>query len=169
MQNEMRDRLVELIKQAKQNTKNANCDLERNLLFADSLIENGVVVLDTDVLLSEYRPLIRTIADMPLNEVIELIKAKREGRIIVPPCKVGDEVWVVEEDDVTCYMFLAKSKGCIIATSWINDYNLDETIEYHISETQDNCDTDLVVFPDECCFATKEEAEKALKEGADNG
>lgn len=44
MQNEMRDRLVELIKQAKQKTKNANCDLERNMLFADSLIENGVIV-----------------------------------------------------------------------------------------------------------------------------
>ena len=98
MQNEMRDRLVELIKQAKKSTKNANCDLERNMLFADSLIENGVVVLDTDVLLSEYRPLIRTIADMPLNEVIELIKAKREGRIIVPPCKVGDTVYQIDDE-----------------------------------------------------------------------
>lgn len=87
-----------------------------------------------------------------------------EEGVTIPPFKVGDEVWVVEEDDVTCYMFLAKSKGCIIATSWINDYNLDEIIEYHIAETQDNCDTDLAVFPDECCFATKEEAEKALKE-----
>ncbi len=92
-----------------------------------------------------------------------------EGNIIVPPFKVGDEVWVVEEDDVTCYMFLAKSKGCIIATSWINDYDVDETLEYHITETQDNLDTDLAVFPDECCFATKEQAEKALKEGTDNG
>jgi hypothetical protein len=88
-----------------------------------------------------------------------------ENGVIVPPCKVGDEVWVVEEDDVTCYMFLAKSKGCIIATSWINDYDVDETLEYHITETQDNLDTDLAVFPDECCFATKEEAEKALKGG----
>ena len=44
MQNEMRDRLVELIKQAKQNTKNANCDIERNMLYADHLIENGVIV-----------------------------------------------------------------------------------------------------------------------------
>jgi hypothetical protein len=62
-------------------------------------------------------------------------------------------------------MFLAKSKGCVIATSWINDYDLDETIEYHIAETQDNLDTDLAVFPDEYCFATREEAEQKLKEG----
>lgn len=44
MANEMRDRLVELIKQARQRTKNANCDIERNMLFADHLIENGVIV-----------------------------------------------------------------------------------------------------------------------------
>ena len=44
MQNDMRDRLVELIKQAKQSTKNANCDIERNMLFADYLIANGVVL-----------------------------------------------------------------------------------------------------------------------------
>jgi hypothetical protein len=43
MANEMRDRLVEMIKQAKQSTKNANCDIERNMLFADCLIENDVV------------------------------------------------------------------------------------------------------------------------------
>lgn len=125
-----KDRLIELIRGAKKNTKGANCDLEREHLFADYLIENGV---------------------------------------IVPPCKVGDGIWVVEEDDVTCYMFLAKSKGCVIATSWINDYDLDETIEYHIAETQDNLDTDLVVFPDEYCFATREKAEQKLKGGADNG
>ena len=44
MANEMRDRLVELIKQARQRTKNANCDIERKMLFADYLIENGVIV-----------------------------------------------------------------------------------------------------------------------------
>ena len=90
---------------------------------------------------------------------------KNKANFIELPCKVGDGIWVVEEDDITCYMFLAKSKGCVIATSWINDYDIDETIEYHIDETRDNFDTDLVVFPDEYCFATKEEAEQKLKEG----
>jgi hypothetical protein len=94
---------------------------------------------------------------------------KNKANFVELPCKVGDGIWVVEEDDITCYMFLAKSKGCVIATSWINDYDLDETIEYHIAETQDNLDTDLVVFPEEYCFATKEEAEQKLKGGADNG
>lgn len=39
-----RDRLIELIKEAKKNTKGANCDLEREMLFADYLLENGVIV-----------------------------------------------------------------------------------------------------------------------------
>lgn len=141
MQNEMRNRLIELIDIEydgepdcllceEASDKCQKCEHRWEYKLADHLIENGV---------------------------------------IVPPCKVGDGIWVVEEDDITCYMFLAKSKGCVIATSWINDYDLDETIEYHIAETQDNLDTDLVVFPEEYCFATKEEAEQKLKEGADNG
>ena len=39
----MRDRLIELIKQAKKKTKDANCDIVRNMIFADYLLENGVV------------------------------------------------------------------------------------------------------------------------------
>ena len=89
--------------------------------------------------------------------------------VIVPPCKVGDDVWVIDREDgeavgVSCVMFLAKSKGCIIATAQINDYDLDEIIEYHIIETQDNIDTDLMVYSDDDCFLTREEAERALKE-----
>jgi hypothetical protein len=40
----MRDRLIELIKQAKKHTKNANSDIERNMIFADYLLANGVIV-----------------------------------------------------------------------------------------------------------------------------
>lgn len=39
-----RERLIELIRKAKKNTKGANCDLEREMLFADYLLKNGVVV-----------------------------------------------------------------------------------------------------------------------------
>jgi hypothetical protein len=102
-------------------------------------------------------------ANIPMSTDCDYFKNK--ANFVELPCKVGDGIWVVEEDDITCYMFLAKSKGCVIATSWINDYDLDETIEYHIAETQDNLDTDLVVFPDEYCFATREEAEQKLKGG----
>lgn len=39
-----RKRLIELIKNARKNTKGANCDIERNMLFADHLLANGVIV-----------------------------------------------------------------------------------------------------------------------------
>lgn len=89
--------------------------------------------------------------------------------VIIPPCKIGDDVWVIDREDgeavgVSCVIFLAKSKGCIIATAHINDYDIDETIYYHIDETQDEYDTDLMVYSDDDCFLTREEAEKALEE-----
>lgn len=85
------------------------------------------------------------------------------------PCKVGEEIWVIDREDgeavdISCVQFIAKSKGCIIATSWINDYDIDETIAYHINETQENFDTDLQVYPDGDWFTTKEQAEQALEE-----
>lgn len=81
---------------------------------------------------------------------------------------IGQEVWVIEREcdgttDVAGFLFLAESKGCIIASSWINDYDFDETIEYHIQETSENYDTALHVYPIEDCFDTREEAEKALR------
>lgn len=89
------------------------------------------------------------------------------NNVLVLPCKVGDTIWVIDREDgeavdISGVIFLAKSKGCIIATAQINDYNLDETILYHINETQDNFDTRLMVYSDDDCFLTKEEAVKAL-------
>ena len=83
--------------------------------------------------------------------------------------EIGQEVWVVEREDgeaidVSCVLFLAKSKNCIIASDWIDDYDFDEIIEYHIEETAVNFDTDLKVYPIFDCFSTREEAEKALSE-----
>lgn len=83
--------------------------------------------------------------------------------------EMGQEVWIVEREDgevvdVSGVIFLAKSKGCVITSAWINDYDFDEIIEYHIEETADNYSTDLQVYPISDCFNTREEAEKALEE-----
>ena len=40
-----RERLIDLIREAKKYTKNANSDLERNMIFADYLLEHGIIVL----------------------------------------------------------------------------------------------------------------------------
>ena len=118
MQNEMRDRLVELIKQAKQNTKNANCDLERNMLFADYLIEHGV---------------------------------------IVPPCKVGDVLYEIVDVPHTAYKPFVSAFPLKVEPYQIIYRNI--LGKYACIPFEKFGKT---------VFLTKEEAEKALKEGADN-
>ena len=44
-----RERLIGLIREAKKHTKNANSDLERNMIFADYLLEHGVVLMPCKV------------------------------------------------------------------------------------------------------------------------
>ncbi len=89
--------------------------------------------------------------------------------VIVPKFKEGDLIWVIDREDgeavdVSGVQYLAKCKNCVIATAFVNDYDFDETLEYHISETQEHFDTELKVYPEEDCFSTREEAEAALAE-----
>jgi hypothetical protein len=74
MQNDMRDRLVELqLNLIRQNNWVTPSEL------ADHLIANGVIVLDMNVISPENRPLITHIANMPLDDVLELIEQKVKG------------------------------------------------------------------------------------------
>ena len=83
----MRDRLIELIEEwDRQN------EIES---IADYLIANGVIVVDTAAVSVENRPLISQCLGRPLDEIIELVQAKKDGRVIVPPCKVGDTVYCI--------------------------------------------------------------------------
>lgn len=118
--------------------------------YADELIANGVIVLDTNILTTKNRPLIQTVANMPLNDVLELVKAKKEERIIVPPCRVGDKVYRIFKDEKTIteervgemHLEFTIDNG----TGWHNVWWLKE---YNLGVTT---------------FLTKEEAEKALEE-----
>ena len=105
---------------------------------------------------------------MMRHGVGECVDFLLENGVVAPPCKVGDTIWVIDREDgeavdISGVIFLAKSKGCIIATTQINDYDLNEIIGFHINETQDNFDTHLMVYSDDDCFLTREEAENALK------
>jgi hypothetical protein len=88
--------------------------------------------------------------------------------------KIGEAVWVVEREydeavDVTGFLLIAQTESYAVVSSYINDYDFDETIEYHIAETSDNQGTELCVYPINDCYATREEAEQKLKGGAVNG
>lgn len=77
-----------------------------------------------------------------LDEVAEICQAKREGRLIVLPCKVGDTVYRIHHEFVAAF-----------------------TPSFHVYEILE-CTFTLDMFEEigETVFLTREEAEKALAE-----
>lgn len=63
--------------------------------IADYLLENGVVVVDTNKVSVENLPLITHIAGYPIDEVIEIMQAKAENRVIELPMKAA--AWLITE------------------------------------------------------------------------
>ena len=57
------------------------------------LINQGVLVMDPNLVIQENRPLISTIANHSINEALELLQAKEKGEIIYFPCNIGDIVY----------------------------------------------------------------------------
>lgn len=90
------EELAKLLKQADENSVlKGITDYEDALLDnAEYLIANGVIVLDIKVLSPKNRPLITHFANMPLDEVMNLVEAKKRERVIVPSCKIGDTVYL---------------------------------------------------------------------------
>lgn len=161
----MKDKLIKLIEekqiygidQAQKN--NRDILLLDNEELADHLIANGVVVIDTDVVSAENRPLISTLAGYPINEVIDLMQAKQEGRVIVTPCKVGYTMYViyrgiVQPVKVNAIRFDTKKNNhriCVWGTFHIYEYY---SHEYKATFPFDSIGKTI--------FLTREEAEKAL-------
>lgn len=113
---------------------------------------------------------------IPLDRLEEICTAERDGRLWMPPCKAGDTVWIIERNecgeavDYCGYMFLAVSVGVAIVSAFIDNFETaEETINFHISETAEGCDTSLYVIPIEDCYLTRAEAEAALKEVKQDG
>lgn len=125
-----REKLIKLIKNAKKNTKGANCDLERDMLFADYLLENGV---------------------------------------IVPPCKMGDTVWLitVEKENNDWYILEDVVDRFVRYDRIQFVFDMKRFGYLHVDRESNNLIDSLY---DGCICSTKEEAEKALAERrAENG
>lgn len=137
-----RERLVQLIIDSVN-----GCARNWAEVIADHLLANGVLVIDTDVVSMKNRPLISSVASLPIDEVIDLVKAKEEGRLIVPPCKVGDTVYYLHEYVNRVY------EGEVTSFIYVSDTNR-FGIHY---------DGGYGIFG-RYVFLTREEAEKALAE-----
>ena len=82
---------------------------------------------------------------------------------------VGKQIWVVERDadepvEVTSSIYLATCENVVITTPLINDYDFADILAYHIDQTSEYGETNLMVYPLEDCFSTKEEALNRLEE-----
>lgn len=94
--------------------------------------------------------------DYSISRMVELMKADIEGRVVVPPCKVGDTVYFVNAKQILEFAvvgYAADETGI----SWVYSEYVDKT--GHTNER--------TFSPDrigKTTFLTREEAEKALQE-----
>ena len=158
----MKERLTELLKGGLKYNDNplSYCHDEHVGELADHLLENGVVVVDTNKVSVKNRPLITHIAGYPIDDVVDLMEVKNAGRIVELPCAVGDTVyWVTKSCDENGREESAIHEGTIISFSLQNDglwfycrYKYGLTFWHKIG------------YFGKTVFLTKEEAEAALKE-----
>lgn len=153
----MRNKWIEIVNGVlKDNFEHVPLNVSINV--ADSLLGEGAILVDTNKVdfVTNRKP-IQTALGMPLDELSSLIKAKEEGRIIVPPCKVGDTVYYPSFNIgmVLSYKVVSiklNSKGLYIV--------LDSRLR---NEQMTHRATQI----GKTVFLTQEEAEKALKGGGE--
>ena len=97
------------------------------------------------------------------ERIRELLKADRDGRLVVLPCKVGDAVWITGS---VRRLYSEKVRTFFCGDPSYNRGMADSSVQM-IRTT--GCDIPIREFG-KTVFLTREEAEKALGDGrADNG
>ena len=150
-----RERLIELLKKA-DNSAASRCITNYEDAIADNadyLLANGVVVVDMNVVSPKNRPLISQCMGRPLDEIIELVHAKDEGRILALPC-MGDTVY-----------YPVKGTGVIYETK-VYGVGVDCYGDFAINPKEYPNDAIAMygVEVGKTVFFTREEAKKALAE-----
>lgn len=93
---------------------------------------------------------------------------EEQGLLLKLPCKVGDDVWCIEEYEdgfeCVCYRFMTLCGDYCIVTAF---YQHCESYEVQLEEMVDDCEnwghTEVNLFHKSSVFLTKEEAEEALR------
>lgn len=108
--------------------------------------------------------------DYDLDHLRELMEADRDGRCLVSPFKPGDQVWVVERDEigvadcVSGYVFIAFSGGCALVHPYIGGCGELNGILHNCLEcTREDGGCDVEVFLIDDCHKSREAAEQAME------
>ena len=91
------------------------------------------------------------------EHIRELLRTEKDGRLVVPPCKVGDAVWIKGDK------FPAEIEEIRITDDGIYFAYVEYDRGYEETEVWDNCEFTLSDIG-KTVFLTREEAEKALEE-----
>lgn len=91
-----------------------------------------------------------------IDPIRELLKAEKDGRLVVPPCKVGDTVWIKGDK------FPAEIEEIRITDDGIYFAYVEYDRGYEETEVWDNCEFTLSDIG-KTVFLTREAAEKALE------
>lgn len=143
-------------------TCSGNCNVDMDCIDCpsfDRLVERFAAYEDTgltpedcarateidDILLDEY---------YPIGRMRELIKADKDGRVVVLPCKVGDTVWAILDG--------AKyARECKV--DFVNIGSFGTTIVFVVKDgLREQYGVTAAAFV-KTVFLTREEAEKALE------
>ena len=105
-----------------------------------------------------------------LDELREMVQAKREGRCVVQKFAPGSEVWIVERDEdgeaaeVSGFVFVVSVSGIAIVSPSINGCSdLDFILSDFVEETASNFSGGFFGYPISDCYKSHEEAEAALR------
>ena len=103
---------------------------------------------------------INTFMGHPIHEIVELVKALDEGRVIVPPVKVGDTVYKVVADKR-----VKKPYECKVVGFWFSElegYNNAHLVRYVNGVIDFSFSVPIGDFG-KTVFLSREEAEQALR------
>ena len=96
---------------------------------------------------------LETLNNTPISRLVELVEADKDGRVVVLPCRQGDELWTYCNHPVKrVYSFTVSDVSTLNGRTVLNTLGLGTIRPEDIGKT---------------VFRTREEAEKALEEGED--
>lgn len=123
---------------------------ERLAAYEDTGLEPEAVETVKLALAAKHMVDLETLNNTPISRLVELAEADKDGRVVVPPCRQGDELWTYCNYPVKrVYSFTVSDVSTLNGRTVLNTLGLGTIRPEDIGKT---------------VFLTREEAEKALQE-----